>query len=174
MRKLSSSLLTLSGAVALALVASPALAATPAPAGHNDIIEIECSANGDIEFGSHIGGVHVAPEDLDDWEFVFPSGAGVSYASGAWAIDAELNSALPDLGFNDEAESALCSDIAIDITGATFNGQSTVVLTPNEHVHGIWSVPAASSAPLTASIEFEVSSDDESVVYAPAAFVIGG
>ena len=152
----------LAGGAASVAFSLPAHAETAIPAGHNDVVELECT-----ELGSHLGGQHVAPADIGDHRATFPaSSAGVSHTGGAWVVDADLDSSLPDLGFSYEvaagAESVCADSVTITLdSGVTFGGSSTVTLTQAaDHVHGAWRLPAASATATSYAVSLDVETGD--------------
>lgn len=177
---------------ALPLIAAPALlglaavpaGAVPAPAGHTDIVELECSSVGgqaSYELGSHLGTTHVEPADIGGFEFVFPAAsASTTFDGSGWVIDAEADAGVPDIGLTYEvapgAESVCADGVDIAISGATFNGATSVALSQaNDHVHGTWRLAAPSATAINRSLSFTVSTDDSafSGVISPVKFVVG-
>lgn len=160
----------LAGGAASVAFSLPAHAETAIPAGHNDVVELECTDAGgaaSYELGSHLGGQHVSPADIGNHRATFPaSSVGVSHTGGAWVVDADLDSSLPDLGFSYEvaagAESVCADSVTITLdSGVTFGGSSTVTLTQAaDHVHGEWRLPAASATATSYAVSLDVETGD--------------
>lgn len=168
-------------AMGTVLVTGSAAHAADAPAGHTDIVEIECGLDGVPEFGSHIGGTHYDPDQLDDWTFRYPaSSAAVSHGSGAWSVDADLDANVPDAGFNYEvvagAEGVCPEEVVVTILNedVTFEGSDTVTLGQNEHQHGVWSFASASATQQTYNVGFDADAGAAgTATYDAAEFVVG-
>lgn len=151
-RKRSFAAAAVGGLASVGLLAAPAMAATPAPPGHGDIVAVHCDDEGNYTFTSELNGVSSVPNtDLDLWEFNYPLASGaVSPITGGWGVDADSGTGVPDLGFtyhaDDEGACAASINVETGNSNVKFDGSSTVPLNQGAHVHAIWTFTGAGTA----------------------------